>query len=131
MPISNPCRWFSGGGDYSNIKEFKYEGGTTMWHFSPHDNGLSSTMECNVIFFANTEAHALDVLKRMLKFRIACAMKKRKAANSDEFSDRDRNAVENAKKYLAAIEAGEVMLEHVPTNQFFKVGWAVNDNILD
>jgi len=116
--ISNPCTWFINGGE---TESFTYEGGTKLYHFSPYDNGLSSIMECNIIFLANDEKHALDVLKRMLKFRLTIN-EKYKSSNS-------RNS-ECANEYLKAIEGGRAKVSLAPVNQFYQVGWAENDTIL-
>ena len=131
--ISNPCQWFING---SNRKEFTYEGGTTLYHFSPNDNNLSRTMECNVVFFANDEKHALDVLKRMMTFRIKCANEYIEA-NKDSGSYHSQDFIRRTNDYnsetsalIRAIEDGKVQLSIAPVNQFYKAGWACNDNIL-
>lgn len=113
--ISNPCTWFINGNE---TESFTYEGGTKLYHFSPYDNGLSSTMECNIIFLANDEKHALDVLKRMLEFRIA-RLTKESGGNPGD-----------ANEYLKALKDGRVKIYEAPSNQFYKVGWAENDTIL-
>jgi len=115
--ISNPCNWFINGDE---TESFTYEGGTKLYHFSPYDNGLSSSMECNIIFLANDEKHALDVLKRMLKFRLAIDEKYKSSCGNPG----------DANEYLKAIEAGLAKVSLAPVNQFYRVGWAENDTIL-
>lgn len=120
MPISNPCTWFINGNDEES---FTYEGGSILYHFSPHDNGLSGTMENNVVFFANSEAHARSVLIRMLEFRINTHKKYKKSQGHDGYRD-----ARIAQAYLDNIAT--IILEPAPTDQFYVVGWASNDTIL-
>lgn len=136
MSLSNPCNWFISG---SEQKKFTYEGGTKLFHFSPNDNGLSRYMDCNVIFFANDEAHALDVLKRMFKFRIECAKEKiehslTKGANNahaQEFRENAMKSETQTTEYLNAIENGKVKVTLAPMNQLYQADWASNATILD
>ncbi len=129
--ISNPCKWFISG---SNQEEFLYEGGKELWHFSPHDNGLSTTMESNIVFWADSAEHALDVLKRMCEKRIECYKKYETYKNGKQWLDGHEYIEETraswAKEYLDAIKAGKVKLTKAPTNQMYEVGWASNDTIL-
>lgn len=122
--ISNPCSWFATGGNSEDIVEFIYEGGTYLYHFSPHDNGLSGTMETNIVFFANDEEHARDVFRRMLLCRLDCEEKFLKA----EGSSHHRYGVSKAEGYLACID--DIKFTLAPVNQFYVVGWACNDTIL-
>jgi hypothetical protein len=136
MSISNPVKLFSGGGSYENQREFKYEGGSKLYHFSPHDNGLSRSMENNLIFFADSESHARDVLRRMLEFAIDCCRKqsdyyngkgKKSSVHVSEFNERVRDTASAYERYLEKIDT--VKLPEAPTNQFYIVGWADNDTI--
>lgn len=132
--ISNPCSWHVDG---SNSKKFIHEGGTQLFHFSPRSNGLSNIMDMNVIFFANDEQHALNILKRMFEFGIECTIeylnekqvKQIKAHTDALFIEQAKGRSERLIKYYDALLAGNIKLETVPTNQFFVVGWADNDTI--
>lgn len=133
--ISNPCRWFING---SETKSFTYEGGSKLFHFSPYDNGLKDSMGCNVVFFADNHGHALDVLKRMFKFRLECAAKYIAHNKDEKYSSHTAEFIEDAKKdrketakYLTAIEQNKIKLAIAPQTQFYKIGWASNDTILD
>lgn len=133
MPISNPVCLFAGGGNEEDEREFTYEGGSTLFHFSPHDNGLSGTMENNLVFFANDDAHARDVLRRMFEFVIECCRKQseyylgRKHRHDEEFHGRTRATANKFKLYLSEIDT--IKIPMAPTNQFYIVGWASNDNV--
>jgi len=134
--INNPCRWWLSN---SRIESFTYEGGRFLYHFSPHDNGLSTSMDTNVVFFANNDNHALDVLRRMLEFRLSVIKERLKYDKSKTYKDAvDEMLIERHEycesrtfKYLQAVVEGKVKLTLAPGNQFFKVGWADNDTILD
>jgi hypothetical protein len=120
MAISNPCTWFINGHDEES---FTYEGGSILYHFSPNDNGLSGTMENNVIFFANDEDHARDILRRMLEFRMQCEKK----------YQADEKHLSSGRSYLAEgylKDIDNIKFTLAPINQFYVVGWACNDTIL-
>jgi hypothetical protein len=126
--IGNPCNWFINGSDKVC---FIYEGGTTLYHFSPYDNGLTTYMECNVIFFANDEKHGLDILKRMLNFRIKVSNEyKSESAHAEMYKEENIRKAEKAQSWIDAIDAGKIKLSLVNRDQFFKVTWASNDTIL-
>jgi hypothetical protein len=131
--IGNPCNWFITGSDKV---VFIYEGGSNLYHFSPHDNDLTISMECNIMFFANDEKHALDVLKRMLNFRIAVSKKYNSdkmntgSVHSEYYIDESTRKAEKAQSWVDAIDAGKIKLSLAPKDQFFKVTWASNDTIL-
>ncbi len=130
--ISNPVDIFING--YVS-RPFVYEGGDKLYHFCPQDNGLSRNMECNVIFFANNDAHAVDVLRRMFNFVIGCNNEyigsKRTRTGFRDVEYLDERDKQNAKLelWLAALNDGKIKLELAPTNQFYQVGWADNDTI--
>ena len=63
--ISNPVTFFI---NDEETRSFTYEGGSRLFHWSPYESGLSESMESNVVFFANGEDHARDVLRRMFGF---------------------------------------------------------------
>ncbi len=65
--ISNPCNWFINGNE---TDAFTYEGGDKLYHFSSVDSKISSYFSVNVVFFANSEEHALDVITRMFKLAL-------------------------------------------------------------
>jgi len=130
--ISNPVKHFISS---QREESFTHEGGSTLYHFSPHDNNLTQSMSCNVVFFANSEEHGLDILKRMLQFSIDCTAKYMAHINEtqgvhwEEFSERAENKLHEYKSYIDAINAGKVKLKLAPMNQFYKVGWADNDTM--
>lgn len=133
--ISNPCKWWI---TSNKEKDFTYEGGSTLYHFSPCDNELSEYMDTNVIFLANDESHALDVLIRMFKFRIQQGTKyilasENKASHHthEELRERAERSMSKTFKYLQAAENGKIKITKAPANQFYKVGWADNDQILN
>ena len=134
--ISNYCSFFINGGERVS---FTYEGGSTLFHFCPHDNQLESHLVCNVIFFANDEQHALVVLKRMFEFRIKAF--ETYSQNNKEYIEKygygfmqdhesSHNAnVEMIKEWLKALMEGKIKVTKAPMNQFYKVGWASNDTL--
>ena len=130
--ISNPASLFINGNEKD---KFTYEGGTTLYHFSPHDNNLSNTMENNIIFFANNEEHAFDVLKRLCNFVINCEEKylnhttNKRQVHWREFSESSKMTAKKFHGYLEAIEENKIKLELAPINQIYIVGWASNDHI--
>jgi hypothetical protein len=121
-----------------DTEEFTYEGGSSLFHFSPRANGLSSYMDCNVAFFADDETHALDILRRMFQFVVDCNI-----AYNGRYNEADRETYTNLasrlrendaiiskfNEWIKALDAGTVKVELAPINQFFKVGWADNDTI--
>lgn len=136
MPISNPASVFVTGSDREN---FEYEGGSTLYHFSPRDNELSKYLDMNIVFFADSEEHGLNVLRRMLVFHIDCAQKyheheeKRRQKYGGRAHDNYFYAqmIDTATEYIFAIDNGNVSLELAPTNQVYKVGWASNDTLME
>lgn len=130
--ISNPISLFVDG---NTRRRFVHEGGPNLWHFSPKANGLSSIMDCNIVFFAGDRLHALDVLKQMFEFVIECSeVYAKQRRNSRQYSAESlrANAIKKIAKYqswLEALEQGKIMIVIAPTDQFYKVGWADNDTI--
>jgi len=110
--LSNPCRW-----DW-NKKGFTYEGGTILFHFCPSNcikhKDFENYIPLNVLFFANNEEHAKDIIERMLRFRLT--------QSTD--SSRPKAA------QLILDHKDEWVVNSVPNNQFYKVGWTCNDTIL-
>lgn len=134
--VSNPATFFING---SQTRKFTYEGGNTLYHWSPHDSGLSTSMESNVMFFADSVDHARDVLRRLFEFWIEC--NEQYIKSQQEYDKRNRVAV-NDYHGLSSARAAEVRtlgrylsvmdrmkLTPVPTNQFYKVSWASNDDL--
>lgn len=128
--ISNPIKIFVTGNDK---KDFTYEGGSTLYHFCPRDNDLAKHMECNLVFLADSEAHALDVLGRMFQFVIDCYVEYAKNSEGSydkhNFVGRANKGVVKWLEWLTALEAGKVKVTLAPTNQFYSVGWADNDTV--
>lgn len=134
--ISNPATFFI---DNSNEREFTYEGGTKLFNWSPYDSGLSKSMESNVVFFANDVDHARDILRRLFQFWVECndlylqsqlkSDKRKRVAVNDYHGLSAARAAETKtlKYYLSRID--QMVFTEAPTNQFYKVGWACNDNL--
>ncbi len=123
MSLNNPAKFFVTGNDEES---FTYEGGDTLWHFSPNQSGLSRTMEMNIIFFANEPKHALDVVRRMLEFAVRCENMKWDNIHKD-LEDRRGYKVKKFQYLLDNQDKWIVTL--APLNQVFKTGWASNDTI--
>lgn len=130
--ICNPATIFITG---SERKEFTFAGGKYLYHFSPRNNGLSDYMNNNLVFFADSEGHALIILRGLCHFRIRCSKEytewtKQHRHYSNEYADDQRDKiVAMYQGYLDAIEAGQVKIELAPTDQMYMVGWASNDTI--
>ena len=130
--LSNPIELFVTG---NNLEGFTYEGGSKLFHFSSHDNGLTKNMEVNVIFMADDLGHAENVLARMFAFVVAKSLQY--AAYKDQHDPKDRNlfalqARAKANQYsgwLIALAEKNITIKEAPTGQFYKVGWACNDTI--
>lgn len=126
--VSNPATFFINGQD---ARSFTYEGGAMLFHWSPYASGLSTSMESNVIFFANDVDHARDVLRRLFEFWIKCNTKYVKYKhNQNDRHGLAANAESEIKvlnHYLANM--GQMVISEVPTNQFYKVSWASNDGL--
>lgn len=93
---------------------FQYEGGSVLFHFDATECGLTEPRHhpTNVVFFANDEAHALDVLKRFFKWFL----------NDDLAEYGYRPSL--IKHYLENFD--KVKVEAVPNNIFMNVDWAGN-----
>lgn len=126
--ISNPVRYLVTG---SNTEKFTYEGGENLFHFSPYDNGLSKTLEDNVVFFAQSPEHALDVLKRAFEFGIEKMQKFLSYARINQMTvdSSYKRRIEKLEGYIRAIERDEVIVSSVNDNQFFKVSHGGNDTV--
>ena len=130
--ISNPSSVFVAGGE---TEEFMYEGGTTLYHFCPNDNGLSQNMTFNIIFLADSLSHAGNILRRLLLWYIDTTEESRvyKVQAGDRWTEVwETQALEKIATYetwLAALDANLIKLEPAPTNQVYKVGWASNDTL--
>src|SRR5262245_45470336 len=126
--IANPVRYFVTGSD---TEKFTYEGGENLYHFSPYDNGLSNTLEDNVIFFAQTPEHALSVLKRAWEFGIQCENKFLAHARKHQWTidGSAKRTIAKLSSYLEALKHREIVVTSVNDNQFFKVSHASNDTV--
>lgn len=129
LMISNPVTVTVG----TFVRSFQYEGGLYPFHFSAKANGLSNRMDHNLLFFANNEAHALEVLERMFEFMAHCMIVKYDKAVTDHHPQIDAGSYERkALKYLdwlKELHAGKVFVERASNQQFYKVGWADNDTL--
>ena len=134
MTISNPASRFVTG---NTQESFEYEGGSTLYHFSPRNNDLSKYMDMNIVFFANSEEHGLNILRRMLIFHILCVEKYSshlgkigRTTRFESFQKERKAVIDTASEYIFAIDNGNVLLTIAPTNQVYKVGWADNDTLM-
>ena len=95
---------------------FQYEGGSVLFHFDANSCGLTDPNyhATTVVFFANDEAHALDVLKRFFKWFL----------NNELGEDRCGYRPSFIKKYLENFD--KVKVEPLPNNIFMNVDWAGN-----
>jgi hypothetical protein len=118
--IGNPARFFING---SETRSFTYEGGSTLFHWSPYESGLSTSMESNVVFFANSEDHARDVLRRLFEFWVECNETYIKTTE-DRFNSAETEALRH---YLTIMD--QMKISPAPVNQFYEVGWADNDTL--
>lgn len=117
--MNNPARFFING---SKKREFTYEGGRYLYLFSPCDNKLSDSAEREILFFANSERHALDVLRRLFKFALRCyATYERYASKSGHEGTQwlGNSAVADFGGYLKALEAGTIKVSRAPRNQVY------------
>ena len=117
--ISNPINY--------NQQPFTYEGGKTLYHISPSDSnieGYENWRAFNLVFFANDKKHARDVLNRMLKHAKKCLTIQKKNAEQTVYSIYS-NKLKQIDHLLKNIDKFKIVLAH--TNQFYKVGWADND----
>lgn len=121
--LNNPVTFFITGNEQ---KSFTYEGGDTLWHFSPRQSGLSKMMEMNIIFFANDAKHALGVIERIIKFAIGCLNTDYDGMNN--LTARQRK-LETAHYQTLLDNKNKWIVTLAPLNQVFKVSWASNDNI--
>ena len=116
MTIANNANiWING----SDQLYFTYEGGTTLYHFCPSNCGIfTGIVVCNIIFFADNEEHALDVIKRMLTFM--------------QSQTYDGYRSDYVKKRIQEIfdQWDKVTVSLAPTNQVFQVSWAGNDDLI-
>lgn len=124
--ISNPMTYFVNG---QERRQFLYEGGSKLYHFSPYDNGLTDTMEDNVVFWANDPEHARQVLERAVAFAKDCLRQYRRHLNETTLRASDDLEYVEGKlaKYLQAVEGNSLVIRECPTNQFMVVNWASND----
>jgi|ERR1041385_57439 hypothetical protein len=120
--ISNPVTFFI---NDHETRSFTYEGGSKLFHWSPYESDLSKSMECNVVFFANDEDHARDVLRRMFEFWINCNNLYRKSTR--DIHSVNLTETRRLKSFLR--EMDKMRIELAPINQFLEVGWASNDNL--
>lgn len=123
MMISNPVTFFI---NDNETRSFTCEGSSRLFHWSPYESGLSKSMECNVIFFANDEDHARDVLRRMFEFWIECNDLYRESTRDDNHSV-NLAETRRLKSFLRKIDKMQIL--PAPMDQFFEVGWASNDNL--
>ena len=130
--IANCCTWFVNGSDQES---FTYEGGKIAFHFSPHDNNLSKSLEMNLLFFADDEKHGLDILKRMFSFGVTCCKKylveekANKGQHAGDFNHEKNRKIKIYQNYISLLNKGKIKLSKVPMNRFYIINWASNDNI--
>lgn len=129
MPVSNPAT-FNTDDTFAGYKSFTYEGGKELYNFSPHDSGLSKSMEMNIMFFADSEEHAADVLRRLFMFWLGCLKEEAERNHSTHkhyYLGRKKYEYTQISKIL--LNAPKWKFNKVPVNQVFKVAWAHNDTL--
>jgi len=127
--ISNPCRWFKNG---SETVEFTYEGGEYLYHFSSKGSEISHYYDVNIVFFADSEDHAISIIKRMFELALKTHIEYDKQDNRyhEELTTRNTCTIKEIERYLEDLSLGKIKVSLAPKNQVFKVGWAYNDTIL-
>lgn len=126
--ISNPARIIIGNTEH----EYRFsDPGSIAYHFSPNDNGLSPTMEWNIILFADDETHALQMLSKLFEWMDTIYCKKAedyaKAEAYRRYPGNLASEWKRLKKLKQALSDGQIRMTLAPTDQVYKVGWASND----
>lgn len=125
MSIANPVNEFIDG---NNQRAYTFKAGAKAYHFSPNASGLSQVMDCNILFFADDEDHAREILKGMFEHIIDC-LEKLEASERGKNSYRGESGTKGvAAKYLAGID--QWVITEASLDQIFKVSWADNDRVL-
>ena len=99
---------------------FTHEGGSNLYHFCATECGLTDTprwIPTNVVFFANSEEHALDILKRYFTAFVD-------NQNENPRGDHCGFRPSLIQHYLENFDKVKVTL--APTNGFMNVAWAGN-----
>lgn len=129
--ISNPCKWFANGGSFDDQVQFLHEGGKTLYHFSPDEEihpSLDHWIPVNVVFFANSKEHAVEIIERMLKLRMWAQKEYEKYKGYA--ADYETHSVKINLPQLLLDNKDKWVITEAPTNQFYQVGWACNDTLL-
>ncbi len=138
--IVNPTRYFVTG---SNENEFTYTPGNKIFHINAGCDGY----QCfNALVFANDLNHAKEILIQLCEFRIECGKKLHAYYNKeiDFYEDLSSRNAYNCGKAQAVLDAAHstdfkskfkqntlyLTIQEAPLNQFYKVSWACNDNLL-
>lgn len=126
--ISNPFTWNPGKKpikgykkDHNGYVSFTYKPGKYLYHFDASDcdptgshiPGWEHYMGMNILLFANSKKHAVEIFEAALKLRVQCA-------DNSNFGDA-QVFLDNKHKWK---------FTRAPLNQVYHVGWAVNDTIL-
>ncbi len=127
--ICNPACVFVSGNEQAL---FTYEGGTTLYNWCPKDYDLSDCFEFNILFTANDDVHAIQVIRRLLEWYIT-TLRQYKASRDPYNYDSKASKFEKDRKadtityWLQALNLGKAAPVVVENNQVFRVGWASND----
>ena len=99
---------------------FTHEGGSNLYHFCANECGLTEKHynPTNVVFFANSEEHALEILKRFFTEYL----KYYEENTYSLYTDHIRALIQH---YLENFDKVRVTL--APKNGFMNVAWAGND----
>lgn len=121
--ISNPTRQHVTG---SESEVYTYTPGKIMYHFCPRDCGLSTALDYNLVLFADSEAHASEILAGMLEHKLAC-IEKYRLSDLELGLERHEHASVSARPKILLENKDKWTFSLAPTNQMYKVGWADND----
>lgn len=125
--IANPCSYFI---NPSQKREFTYEVGQNAkpYHFSARN--ITGSFSVNVLFFADDIEQAEKIITDWLTFRINCERQYFTSSEyfHDELTERHIQSETDAIKVLS--HKDKWVIQEAPKNQFYKISWAMNDNIL-
>jgi len=118
----------------NETRPFEYEGGEALYTWCPYSYNLSTTLECNIIFFADNLEHARQVLIRAFEHVINANNDYDKTVDPErrhaaEFKSRNARQTERCLGYIEAINSGKADPTLAPRTQILKTAWAANDTI--
>ena len=137
--LSNPFDYFVNG---SEKKSFTYSIVDKDIPFHIYI-GKKSSVNMNLMVFASNVSMAKNILIDAMYFRLQCAKEYVQSRYKEQLNNtqlellmEEHNIVREVKELLEFIEQDRheekynLIIEPIQTNQFFKIGWASNDNVL-